>query len=425
MTDSIVYAIDFGTSNSLLAATTAEKTLGTISLDPAAGDSSVMKSVFYTSEPGHWQFGEEAIKQYTYEGGSGRLFRSIKKYLPEASFTGPQVHGRTLSLSDLIAVFLKRLKTTADQHFEADVTRVLLGRPARFSMDDDKDQLAEKRLAQAAKMAGFKEIHFCPEPVAAAYDFRSQLKEPKLVLIADFGGGTSDFTVVRLGPQAFTAKDVLALGGVALAGDHFDSSMMKQDIAPHFGSQVTYRVPMGGVDLSLPKQLVQKICHPADIVFLGRKNVWQYLQDVERYAKSDEDKRRMRQLFTLIEEHLGYRLFSVIEASKRELSSNHVAQFIFKESDIAIELAITRQRFEEISADVSCKILAALDATVAQAGLTFSDIDLVCCTGGTAKIPILNAAMSERFGAAKLTEHNHFHSVILGLAERARELARV
>lgn len=424
MTSSLVYAIDFGTSNSLLAATTAEKTLGTITLDEGASDSSVLKSVFYTSEPGHWQFGEEAIKQYTYEGGSGRLFRSIKKYLPEASFTGTQVHGRNLSLSDLIAVFLKHLKTTADRHFNADVTRVVLGRPARFSMDDTKDQLAEQRLMGAAKVAGFKDISFCPEPVAAAYDFRSRLTESRLVLVADFGGGTSDYTVVRLGPQEFTEKDVLALGGVALAGDHFDSSIMKHDIAPHFGSQVTYRVPMGSVDLSLPKQLIQKICHPADIVFLGRKNVWQYLQDVERYANSDEDKRRMRQLFTLIEEHLGYRLFSVIEASKRQLSAAQTTHFGFNESDIAIDLDISRPRFEDMSREIADKILGSLDTTVAAAGLKFSDIDLVCCTGGTAKIPMLHQALCERFGAAKLAEHNHFHSVILGLAERAKVVAR-
>src|SRR5690606_17158776 len=108
----------------------------------------------------------------------------------------------------------------------------------------------------AATVAGFEEVHFCPEPIAAAYRFRKELREPKTVFIADFGGGTSDYTVVRLGPQEFSPRDVLATHGVSVAGDRFDGSMMKHMIARHFGTEVRYKLPMGSNELELPKHLV-------------------------------------------------------------------------------------------------------------------------------------------------------------------------
>src|SRR5690606_722106 len=147
-----------------------------------------------------------------------------------------------------------------------------------------------------------------------------QLDSEQTVLIADFGGGTSDFTVVRMGRERFSDKDVLAVGGVPIAGDRFDGAIMKNMIAPHFGTGITYRMPTGSNDLKLPQHLINRLCSPADISFLSRKDIMQLLKDAQQWSLDDTDAKRMERLFTLVEEHLGYKLFKSIEQSKITLS---------------------------------------------------------------------------------------------------------
>ncbi len=418
----LVYAIDFGTSNSLLAAADGTRVIPPIPLDPKAADPSVLKSVLYSPQQGSWFYGAAAIEQYGEHLAEGRMFRSLKRYLPDSGFTGTSVHGKYLNLSELVAVFLRELRTRANTHFQQDVTRVVLGRPVAFSLDGESDELAEKRLRAAAQIAGFKDVSFCPEPVAAAYEFRHQLTETKTVLIADFGGGTSDYTVLRMGRERFTDKDVLAIGGIPIAGDRFDGSIMKHMISPHFGTEVTYRMPMGSNDLSLPTHLVNKLCAPADISFLSRKDILSLLKDAQKWALDDGDKRKMDRLFVLVEEHLGYKLFKAIEESKIELSASPSARFFFDYPGVEVEEELFSSDFKAFSADLVDKIVHSLDETLARAGVKASAVDIVCCTGGTARLPALAHELGRRFGKEKLVQHRHFHSVIGGLADKAQAL---
>jgi hypothetical chaperone protein len=418
----LALAIDFGTSNTLVAATDKSGVKPPIPLDPTAKDPRVLKSVFYTPDQGEWHFGMDAIHEYGERCAEGRLFRSLKKFLPEESFSGTAIHGRFVSIADLVAVFLKETRDRACKYFGRDITKVMLGRPAVFGEGTSEDTLAERRLRLAATKAGFVEILFCPEPVAAAYEFRHQLTSMKTVLIADFGGGTSDFTVLRMGPERFRDQDILALHGVSVAGDRFDGSMMRHLIAPHFGSELKYRMPHTHHDMHIPLKLLSHLSSPADIAFLSKTETMTFLKNAQQWATDASDAKRLDRLFALVEEHLGYKIYRSIEQTKISLSDDASAPFSFNHPNLDLAENIRRDDFERVSQNVVERITSALDETLNRAGLQPEEIEIVCCTGGTAKIPSLNQELVARFGQEKLRQHRHFDSVISGLADRAHQV---
>ena len=418
-----LYAIDFGTSNSLLVAVNADGVDAPLALDAAARDATVFRSIACFTTPAEWSFGAAALARYVAEGMQARFFRSLKRFLPQASFVETRLGARSVKLEELVGLFLREMKQRADAHYRADVRRVLLGRPARFSDDPQADALAERRLEAAARFAGFEDVSFCAEPVAAAYDFRSRLEAPKVVLVADFGGGTSDYTVARLTPGA-TEAEVLAIGGVALAGDALDGRIMRRRVARHFGSEVTYRVPFGHNVLTMPVPLVDALCTPADTCLLGRGHIARFLRDVRAAALGPDDERVLDQLLCLVEDSLGFQVFEAIERAKCELSQAEAADIKFEYPGISIRERISRADFASDTQDVVNTILERLDATLEASGVGAGRIDLVCCTGGTARVPALRAGVLERFGAEKLVSLRSLHSVIQGLGERGRLLAR-
>ncbi len=415
-----LYAIDFGTSNSLLVAVNAERVEPPLALDPGARDPSVFRSISCFSE-GTWSFGAAALERYVSEGMQGRFLRSLKRFLPVLSFNETRIGTRSATLEELVGLFLREMKQRADAHYRADVRRVLLGRPARFSDDDAADALAERRLADAARFAGFDDVHFCAEPVAAAYDFRSRLTEPKVVLVADFGGGTSDFTVARLTPGGADAE-VLAMGGVSIAGDAFDGRLMRRRVARHFGAEVRYQLPFGHNVLTMPTPLMDALCSPADTCLLARRDIVRFLKDVRASALGPDDERHIDQLLCLVEDSLGFQLFEAIEAAKRGLSDTDRVLLEFEYPGIDIRERVTAAEFETYTADTVAKILERLDQTVAASGLATSEIDLVCCTGGTARVRAVAAGIRARFGDERSVRLRSLHSVIQGLGERARLL---
>ncbi len=415
-----MYAIDFGTSNSLLAAANREATCAPIPLDERAPDPSVFRTILYYSDDAHWSYGAGALSDYVAQGMRGRFIRSVKRFLPIASFTDTRIGTRKVLLEELVGMFLREMRLRANTYFGKDVRRVMLGRPARFSDDDEADALAESRLRRAARFAGFEDIHFCPEPLAAAYDFGTTKPGANTFLVADFGGGTSDYTVARMDATRADHLEVLAIGGVAQAGDAFDGALMRNGIAPHFGSRVRYQVPFGSNWLEMPTPLMEKLCSPADICMLARRDVVDFLKGVRAGSASEQDKQHVDQLLCLIEDSLGFQIFEAIEQQKRALSSEESATFRFEYPGIDIQETMTRGRFEESSAKVSKSILDRLDRVLEQAQITPDQIDRVCSTGGTAKVQVIKRGLEERFGTGKLQALSSFHAVIQGLAERAR-----
>jgi hypothetical chaperone protein len=420
----LVYAIDFGTSNSLLSAADENQVYPPIPLDPFAPDPSILRSILYFPNRNQCFYGSQAIREYTHQDMEGRLIRSIKKFLPVRSFVGTWIENRPMNLEDIIAVFLKELRVRANQHFGKEADTVVLGRPARFADDPADDQYAQYRLEKSAKIAGFKNVEFCPEPIAAAREFRLKLKEPKTVLVADFGGGTSDYTILKVSDKPYQDSDVLAIGGIPLAGDSLDGSVMRYRISSHFGADVRYQVPFGSNVLQMPIYLMDKICSPADISLLRERDTLEFFRNVKNWSLGEQDRKKIDQLFLLIHDQLGFSLFEKIEGAKRQLSDSDTTHFSMQYPGLEISEMISRKDFNTYIQDRVDRILKELDETVKKAQIDYSEIDIICCTGGTAKVPLIREGLIQRFGQEKVMQHNHFHSIVQGLGERAFDLAK-
>jgi len=419
-----VYAIDFGTSNSLLAAANEDQVFPPVPIDPRATDPSILRSVLYFPNANRCYYGEEALLRYTENGLEGRLLRSIKKHLPSRSFNGTCIDERPMLIEDLIAALLREMRVRADTYFCTEVNRVVLGRPARFCDDLLDDKFAEHRLRSAAKKAGFAEVHFLPEPIAAAREFGAGVGDERLVLVGDFGGGTSDFTIMHVGKKRFERSDVLAIGGVAVAGDALDASIMRHHVARHFGAEVVYKVPFGANVLRMPKPIIEQLCSPANLSILRRQDVAAFLRNIRSWSVGPDDREKLDQLRVLVDDAQGFSLFEVIERAKRALSTVTDADIVFTYPCIDVREHVTRAGFEAASRRETDTILRCLDETVGAAGVRAGDLDLVCCTGGTAKVPRIAGEMRARFGEERVRAWKSFHSVVEGLAVHARSLAR-
>lgn len=419
----VILAVDYGTSNSLAAASDPSGSTAPLPLDDEASDPSVFRSLLYFPHGELCFYGQRAITEYMDRGAEGRLVRSIKKYLPAESFLGSWIDNRVVRLEDLIGYFLLEIKKRSAHALGFEVDRILLGRPAKFSEDPVKDNIAQHRLVRAAEIAGFKEIDFMPEPLAAAFELRKRLTETKTVLVVDLGGGTSDFTVIRIGPDAFRQEDVLAIGGVSVAGDAVDGDFARHSIAPYLGSKVRYRVPMGSNVLEMPKSLLDHICSPADIAQLQKSDYMHFFRSVRDWSLRETDRTALNRLFAIVEDQQGFRLFESVDRLKRELSANDTARFNFDYPEAEMDFEIVRPDYDaQISNSVE-SIVKVMDETLRLSGVTAEAIDIIYCTGGTSKLRSVQSALRRRFKADRIVGANFFHSVIEGLAARAQELA--
>ncbi len=423
----LVYGIDFGTSNSIVGAADENGLRGFVPLDPGAPDPSILRSLLYFPNSKQVFFGTEAIAEFTNHDLTGRFIRSIKKQLPSRSFVGTYIENRPMNLEVLIGTFLGELRRRANAHFKQDVKHVVLGRPARFAEDDADDLYAQGRLEQAARLAGFTHIEFLAEPVAASMGYESEpgtrAKSP-VILTVDYGGGTSDFTVYQLRGETFEPSDVLAMGGVSIAGDALDAALMRKRISLHFGTGVKYQVPFGDNTLTMPKNLMERICHPGEISLLRKQDTMEFLRNVQQWSLGAEDRAKMDRLFTLLEDQLGFSVFEQIERTKRALSISTHAPFRFSYPGVEIHEDLTRQEFEDYAGDALQKLDRELEETLKRSGLEAAAIDQVLCTGGTAKVPWIRNSLIRRFGAAKLMDLDPFRGVALGLSQRAHQVAQ-
>lgn len=420
-----IFAIDFGTSNSLLAAASPGEIFPPVPLDPEASDPSVLRSALYFSDLERPSFGVAALRSFVVNGFRGRLIRSIKRHLPSRSFTMTRIGDKLVTLEELIATFLRAMRERASEYHEVAVDRAVLGRPARFSNDPEADALAEERLEKAALLAGFREVVFCPEPLAAAYDFADDLDESRVVLVADLGGGTSDYTLVRMQRGGFSREDVLAVGGVAVAGDAIDGALVRARLAPEFGSKTRYRVPFGKNVLEMPIDLIDLLCSPADLTLVDRKTVLARIADIRAgVLGGEEDKERLDRLAVVIEDGVGFSLYDAVEGTKRRLSGEESTRLSFDYPGAELDLVVERRDLEQAAERPAARLIAALDETLAAGGVEARDVEIACLTGGTSKMPLIERALREKLPKACFRRLRSFHSVVQGLARRAREVAR-
>lgn len=419
----IGFGLDFGTSNSALSVCKNGE-ISIVKIDPLNRLGNTMCSILFFDGERNAFVGEDALIHYVDEGEEGRYMQSLKKFLPDFSFRSTDVYGQSIKLEELISIILSRIKREGERQIGKEVNEVIMGRPVFFSKDQKTDQLAQTRLLSAAQLAGFKTIHFELEPIAAALTFETLLSgnEEKIVLVGDFGGGTSDFTVMKMTGGKWKSKadrqsDILAVEGIGIGGDTFDSRIMAFKITPHFGRDAKIHFVMSSRKNDfdrMPFWIMENICQWHIIPQMRSLKNRESIRNIRRRV-SFQDRHLVENLEVLIDFNYGLLLFQSIEKAKFELSKKDKARVVFDQYKLSIREKITRKEFEAvISADIE-EIKKCVDSAVHQSGLEASQIDSVFLTGGSSQIPIIRNIFEAKFGGGKIRAADAFTSVAYGL----------
>jgi hypothetical chaperone protein len=412
--------IDFGTSNSAAAIPgEGDAPARVLAIDERAEDARLLRSVlFFPDGSPAILAGAAAIEAYLRDF-EGRFLQSIKTFLPSTAFTRTEIRRKTWKLEQLIALLLTRIREAIEREVGGAPSHLVIGRPAVFSPDPEKDALAQARLAEAVALAGFPEPAFLIEPIAAALRYEESLDHDEVVLVADFGAGTSDFTLMQLGPSRRDVLDrrgdVIASSGVYIGGDRFDAAIVQHRLLRLFGFGSTYATMLQRTEL--PHWMTRKLLAWHELSVLREKSNLEFLQNA---VKTSDRPRELQNLVTLTEENLGFHLYRVVEEAKRR-SEIDEAPLSFHEADIDIETGVTRAEFERWTAPLRTELLHAADRCLAKGHGRAPDA--VFLTGGTSKIPSVRQAFAERFGESLLREGDAFTSVAAGLGRAAGLLA--
>lgn len=415
-----ILAIDFGTSHSLVGAFHHNKRIEALPIEPNQQEKSLMRSLLYFPHADECFYGSEALSKYTELEMEGRLFRSFKSHLPNKNYIGTVIDNRILTLETMVGLFLLELKKRAENQLGTKITKAVIGRPARYSMDVISDEFAIYRMKKAAEFAGFTDVKFVPEPLAAALEFKRQITDEKLILIGDFGGGTSDFTIMKVTEKEFKKEDVLAIEGCPLAGDALDSLFMQNRLNKNFGAQVKYRMPLSENVLKMPNSVMDRLNKPSQIVHLKEKDTYEFIKEIKKCALTSTDKTNIDRLFILLEDQQIFSFFEEIENTKKILSNNQTAKFNFQYPDLETVDIFSQVEFQDWSLSFKKNIFEALERCFLQANIQPSQVDHVFLTGGTAHVPFIQEEFILRFGKGKLQSKNFFHSILSGLIESAK-----
>ncbi|HUI27738.1 MAG TPA: Hsp70 family protein [Candidatus Kryptonia bacterium] len=407
------FGLDFGTTNSSLTWARGERDVTLCDLDLRAINPRVLRSLIYFSlDARDFVVGQRAVDEYLAEDMQGTLIQSIKTFLADNSFEQTWINDRFYKLEDLIAVIFRHVRAVIAGLTSEEVSLVI-GRPAIFVERPEKEALAQERLRKAAQLAGFFELRFQYEPIAAGLTYESSLTKPELALIADLGGGTSDFTVMRLGSGAAGDRrdDILATRGVQIAGDAFSACIMARKLAKYFGAGSTYR-SMEGRPLPFPSMLLAQLSRWHQVTFLRSPKTREQLG---RIRWTTNNRRAVDAFETLISGNYAFFLFQEIEKAKSLLSQQDETVIRFRREAVDIDEPITRPEFERLIAADQAQVRRCMESVLAAAGIRASDIDAVFLTGGTAQIPAIRRMFAEQFGESKLKSQDYLTSVAVGL----------
>jgi hypothetical chaperone protein len=423
-----MFGIDFGTTNSSIARVDAHGRVELVQFPAAGGPVAAYRSLLYleqtktkTRSQLHSWSGPEGIERYLAAEPKGRLIQSLKSYLSSRTLTGTEVFGRRQLLEDLVARILADLRKHAEAYFGCPVTTATVGRPVHFvgAESAGDDAFALERLRESFSRAGFTHVEFEFEPVAAAYHYASTLTQEELVLIGDFGGGTSDFSLLRLRPYAREQErrtELLATSGVGLAGDAFDARLVRHLVSPHLGAG-TLEKSGDKTLVAVPSWVYVRLEHWHHLSFLRTRAVSEMLRAARVRAFEPE---KIAALSELIESDLGYQLHQAVQSTKIALSKEDQAEFRFRDHGSDLRASVTRGQFESWIAPDLAVIEQAIEEVMTKSGLGHSAIDRVFLTGGSSLVPAVRRIFDDRFGRDRVRTGNEFTSVASGLALRAR-----
>ena len=425
-----ICGLDFGTSNSTVGVIKENlPTMVPLEQDPNGNWQTTLPSaLFFGFDDDEVSFGRSAINRYTV-GEPGRLLRSMKSLLG-GSLMGDktQVKNRLYSFDEIIGFFIASLKTQAESFRGADsppLKSVVMGRPVYFNdTDPELDQAAQDHLAEIARLAGFTEISFQYEPIAAAMDYEQQVRKEELALIIDIGGGTSDFTLIKLSPdrhgQVDRQQDFLANHGVHLGGTDFDARLSVNSIMPEFGMGMPMTDKPG---LDMPGSYYFDLATWHKIHLLYDRGV---LMELKNLRPVVSDKNRLDRLLELLTERKGHQLASLVEEAKIKLSSTTTTTIDLKSLFVdspAITIdncQLTQAQLQDsLTRDIG-RIFDTLQETLTQAGVTHQNIDTVFTTGGSTALPMVQACINSAFPDARLISGDLYNSVGTGLLMEAQ-----
>lgn len=413
--------IDFGTTNSAVAVA-ADGVKRLVALEGA--QTTLPSAVFFPTRSAPL-FGRAAIDEYLL-GAEGRLLRGLKKILGTALMQDKtQLGHKALSFAAILEVFITHLKHGAEAAYDREITQVVMGRPVHFHDNNrDADGTAEDTLRTIAQAAGFKDIAFLYEPIAAAFAHEAHVQHEKLALVVDLGGGTSDFTVIRLSAERARsierAQDILATTGIRVGGTTFDYRLSLQHFMPLFGLGDEYQDAFDEYKwLPMPRAVYQDL---SDWPFVHRAQTPQAIRQTQELLRRAEDPDKLEKLLVVQEEQRGHALLECVEQTKIILTQNEecrapISWFADDERPI-----VTRDELEDaITADVG-RIGDALRLCLRDAQITADQVELVILTGGSTALPVIQHMATRLFPHAQLSQGNRMDSVGLGLAYQSERI---
>ncbi|MCF1434461.1 Hsp70 family protein [Agrobacterium vitis] len=411
--------LDFGTTNTVLAQSIDETTTHSVQFTSMAGTTDSMRTALSFMKDAQLgaralkvEAGQAAIRQFIDNPGDCRFLQSIKTFAASALFQGTLVHARRFQFEDLMEVFLKRLEAYAGNGWPANASRIVAGRPVHFAGASPDPELAMRRYNEALTRLGFPEIHYVYEPVAAAFYFAQHLTTDATVLVADFGGGTTDYSLIRFERKAGVLSAVpVGYSGVGLAGDQFDARIIEHLVAPEIGKGSQFK----SFDkiLDIPSNYYTSFSRWNQLsVFKSSKEFADLKQLVRQSLAPD----KLELFIDLVEHDEGYPLYQAVSSTKMALSAADEAEFNFSPLGAAGRKTVKRQDFESWIADDLTRIESALDDVLTRTNTEAGAVDKVFLTGGTSFVPAVRRIFTERFSQDSIESGGEMVSIAHGLA---------
>lgn len=412
---SVPIGIDFGTSNSAVGFFK-ENSPCLVELEDKR--QTIPSAIFYDTEEDAILFGNEAISFYM-DGCEGRLLRSLKSILGSSLINeSTEVGYKNIFFKDIIVSFIEYLKNKTESTLGQSVDSVVMGRPVCFvDSDEQADALAQKNLEEIVKKAGFRNVFFQYEPIAAALDYEQSVKKEELALIVDIGGGTSDFSVIKVSPdrrgKRDRKQDILANTGVHIGGTDLDLKLSLEQIMPLFGYRTRTRSLFpGDAILDLPPTYYRDLATWHKIVFLYNNRALQGVKDIHYHA---EKQHLVDRLIRIIQKQDGHRLASDVEAAKIVLSESDATSLSLGYVEEGLVASVSREKFECDIKNEKDIIVSKINECLKIAGVSPSKIHTLFMTGGSTAIPLIAQACMKTAPSACMVGGSRFGSVGLGL----------
>jgi hypothetical chaperone protein len=360
----------------------------------------------------HSEAGPQAIQRFIELGGDCRFIQSLKSFAASRLFESTFVFGREFRFEDLFAEFFARIVEHAHPQLDHLPKDLVVGRPVEYVGSRPDPGLAMQRYQAALARFGFERIRQVYEPVAAAFFYAQTLEQSATVLVADFGGGTTDFSVIAFEKAARSLRaNALGHAGVGVAGDRFDYRIIDQVVLPRLGKGTTYRSM--GRSLELPRSCFSSFANWHELSVMRASRDFRDFKELGAFSESPE---LVGRFIRLIESEQGYTLYKSVSDAKEALSRDEATPFVFRGPGFEIRETVTRVEFEQWIAPELEAIEATLERVLDGASISTRDVDRVFLTGGSSFVPAVRRIFERRFGAARIEAGNEFVSIANGLA---------